>query len=836
MRALAALALTNLLPGVLLLEWLFANSPAPPALGERILYAIGAGYALMVLVMLGVSYLPGPVASWQVYLAFDLLLGLLTLLVGQGARGWEQGARSKEQGARGEGLGSSLLTAHSSLITGLALLFIVGGFFRFTHLGYSEFLTDEARTVLRAAAVIQGQEDVLFLHRKGPVEILLPTTIFALTGQMDEASARLPFAVANLTGLFAVFLLGWQLLGPVAGWSAAFLLAFDGYLIGFARFVQYQSVVFLTAILVVLVVYRLVRHPAALIRYLLLAALFLATGLLAHYDAALTVIPVGYLLFTLGQEKQVGWGKLLRAGLPALLGGAGLLALFYLPFVRATHFQATYNYLVEQRIGSADLHFPYNNLSDFFKRSSVYNSTYAVVLLVGLVTVALALAYRRGWKARIGNGAGVGVALLLALLSWRTDFLKFGATDFTIVPFALALLCLWLAPRLKLEERLLWLWFGAPLLLALFCTAFPGTHVYVFFAPWALLVGSVIAQGWQMLRRGAGEPVARGAGGAAVLVVTVVFGLYAYWCFVYNHVEILRTWAANHPKGYWTPTDPAQMDRLYGFPLANGWKVIGALYAQGKLQGDYETNQRDNLIPDWYTRSQPRCAATANWYFAIDNLEPWAKSMEQAKAEVGEAGYKKWGVVKVNNSSRLVIYQRTNAKIKAQTFQLADYAAAFDAQASAALPLHYPVIEDKIAHPLHLNFANQIWLEGYDLTYQAPLKAGSPFRLTLYWRAQQPIAQSYKVFNQAFYGNGVMVAQKDGYPVCDRYLTSDWYPGELITDVYTMQVAEDAPAGAYPLYTGMYLEKTQARLPVLDAAGKSVDNQVHVADLQIEAK
>ena len=109
-QAVAVLVLTGLLPGLLLVELLVGQSEAPPSLGERILYAIGAGYALMVLVMLGVSYLPGPVASWQVYLAFDLLLGLLALLVGQGAGG-------KEQGARGERLGSSLLTHHLSLIT-----------------------------------------------------------------------------------------------------------------------------------------------------------------------------------------------------------------------------------------------------------------------------------------------------------------------------------------------------------------------------------------------------------------------------------------------------------------------------------------------------------------------------------------------------------------------------------------------------------------------------------------------------------------------------------------------------------------------------------------------
>ena len=146
------------------------------------------------------------------------------------------------------------------------------------------------------------------------------------------------------------------------------------------------------------------------------------------------------------------------------------------------------------------------------------------------------------------------------------------------------------------------------------------------------------------------------------------------------------------------------------------------------------------------------------------------------------------------------------------------------------------MVEDKIKHPLHINFANQIWLEGYDLTYQPPLKPGDTFRLALYWRAQRPLAKSYKVFNQSFYGNGTMVAQKDGYPLCDRFLTSDWYPGELITDIYDIPVATDAPNGVYPLYTGLYFEETQERLSVLDAANNPADNQAHVTDLPINAK
>lgn len=88
----------------------------------------------------------------------------------------------------------------------------------------------------------------------------LPTVIYSLTGRLNEQIARLPFALANLTALLALFLLGWRLIGALAGWTAAMLLALDGYLIAFARIVQYQSIVFLMSVLVVLLLHRLVQN------------------------------------------------------------------------------------------------------------------------------------------------------------------------------------------------------------------------------------------------------------------------------------------------------------------------------------------------------------------------------------------------------------------------------------------------------------------------------------------------------------------------------------------------------------------------------------------------
>lgn len=784
--------------------------------------------------MLGISYLPGPVARWQTYLTFDLVLLILLAFV------WWRGKQLLDAGPENED--SAPRTPHATLsswlIIGLVTLLLLGGFFRFANLGYAEFHGDESRAVLRAAGVIQGYEDVLFLHKKGPAEILVPAMIFSLTGHLDETSARLPFAIANLAALFAVFLLGWRLVGPLAGWVAAFLLAFDGYLIAFARFVQYQSIVLLTSVLVVLILYRLVRQPKALAHYFTLAAILLATGLLAHYDAAIVAIPVAFLFVAFIWQQRPRWVTVGLALLPGLLVGTALLASFYVPFILHPHFAATTSYFsgrfdsdgTADEVGSPVFH---NSLADFFQRSIVYNSIYAELLMIGLVTLALIVAYRRGWNRTVGGVLGLLAALLIGTTFWRAEWLKIGVTDLIIVPFALAMLLAWLAPRLKMEARLLWLWFGAAMLLAFFFTATPRTHVYIFFVPWALLVGDLLEQGWHWLRRQTSQLTANTVGGFAAVAVALVFGIYAYWYFVYDRVEVLRTWETNRPAGYWTPYDAKQVDSLYGFPLANGWKVIGALYAQGVLQGDYETNQRYVWIPDWYTRGQHRCAATADWYFAINTLEPWAEDSQQIADRVKAQGFRQWGVVEVQNASRLLIYKRTEQKMPLQTFRLADYTAAFAALARPELPLEYPVIEDKIGHPLHINFDHKLWLEGYDITAPTPLKPGDTFRLTLYWRAQQVMDKDYKVFNQSFYGNGTMVAQKDGYSVCDREPTTTWSPGKLITDIYDIPVADDAPEGVYPLYTGLYFEQTQERLPVVDEAGTTVDNQAHVTDLQI---
>ena len=700
---------------------------------------------------------------------------------------------------------------------------------------------DEARAVLRAAAVIQGYDDVLFLHKKGPGEILLPTAIFASLGNLTETTARLPFAVANLTALAAVYWLGRRLLGPAAGLAAALLLTVDGFYIGFARLVQYQSVVMLMSALTLLVLARLWQEPRAVWRGLLMSALFLAAGLWAHYEAGLVAIPA---LFVIGLiwNRYPTQHRALAVGLGgALLLGAALLSLFYLPFVLHEQFGATYTYLVDRRIAGEG--FPVNNIADLWIRLTTYSSSYYALALIGVMLIALLVLYRRVLGRWWGLAAILLLLLFVALTAINPTWATVGGRDLWVLLAALALLPAWLMPRTRWEERLLWIWFGALLVIMLGFTSKPRTHVYVFFAPWALLVGMVVQRvaSWWAARtpaRTRHDPNTKArtlawVGATVGIVAALLFGGYVYQMFAYNRVEILRTWNTNWPRGYWRPYKVLDNRALFGFPLANGWKVVGQLYEQEVITGDYATNEVEFWTPIWYTRGRMRCEERASYFFQISNPQPDPVGYKNALDELLAKKYQPWGVVTIHDDPRMLIRQRTQSTLPLQHFALEAYAAAFDAAATPDLPLGYPVVEPPISHPLDVNLGGLIRLEGYDLNAPEPLQPGDTVRLTLYWRALQEINLSYKVFIQSYYGDGVMVAQQDGYPVCGGRGTWLWDPGEQITDVHLLTIRPDAPDGLYPLYTGLYIEETLERLSILDAEGEPVSDQVHLTAIRI---
>lgn len=826
LQSWAALGLAALLPGALLMQALIGYAANPPEWGTRVVYSVGLGCGLAVLTLLGLSYLPGGLTFLQVALTLHgLILGLAVI-------NW---VRARRAGA--VPLPLPTLTLNGNMVALLALL-LGAAYLRFANLNYSELHGDEALVALRAVDVIQGWERALFIHKKGPGEILLGTAMYVLTGRLTEFAAHLPFALASWAGVLATYLLGRRWFGPVAGWWAAAMVATDGYLMVFGRMLQYQSVIFLLVVLTVLALQHALDRRGASKAYLLLAALFLATGLLFHYEAIIATIPVAWLLIGFwraqaGDWRARSWAVARQLAIPLVVGTI-ILVVFYVPFVRDPEFfRDTFAYIFGHRLAGRSLP---EGLAIVVGRSTLYSSSYYFWCLVGLTVAGLIRAYVRFTPRWLALGLTLLLAAVLAAL-------LIDSVAFMGLPGRLALLlCLllfapvWFAPRLSSAERSAWLWFGVPLLGVIFLVSKPGTHVYVFFIPWALVAGMVVGQSWDALARRWG---ARSAGwllAPAMVLLALLFGNYVRWLFVVNQPEVLRTWDETHPTGYWTSYTTPAFESIFGFPIRNGWKSVAALYAQGTLRGRFDTNDRFSMVPDWYARGAEYCPRdAANYYLLVPYPLPVDRPIVDEKRRQLADDYYLWGTVTAHAQPHMEIYARKDTLAAEQaasprTIREEDYTALFNTQLLTPFTRNGPLGAQPIPNPTGYRFGEHIALLGYsiDKTLVAP---NGELEVVLYWNTNQALATNYFVSLQVIdLRDAHKVGQRDGEPGCNRFPTTTWVPGDRIYDRYHVPIDPVARPGDYSLFVTLYAVDAangqQTPLPVTQADGQTVGGAV----------
>ncbi|MEZ4581929.1 MAG: hypothetical protein R3A10_09870 [Caldilineaceae bacterium] len=220
-----------------------------------------------------------------------------------------------------------------------------------------------------------------------------------------------------------------------------------------------------------------------------------------------------------------------------------------------------------------------------------------------------------------------------------------------------------LPASMSTAERTLWLWFGAGMLLAIFFhgkAAHPCLHLLPAVAhPLRLDRGAAVAAVTQPSRDASGvadRQRDRGRIGARLRQLRVLV------LHIHNRTEVLRNSGADwHPSGYLDFYDEPDNKALFGFPLANGWKVVGRLYEEGVISGDYETNEKEAWVPAVHPRPVPLRALGR---LVLRDRQPGAvDSGDQAQMEhFLRHGFSKWGIVEINATDRMVIYQRTGAQ------------------------------------------------------------------------------------------------------------------------------------------------------------------------------
>jgi hypothetical protein len=82
------------------------------------------------------------------------------------------------------------------------------------------------------------------------------------------------------------------------------------------------------------------------------------------------------------------------------------------------------------------------------------------------------------------------------------------------------------------------------------------------------------------------------------------------------------------------------------------------------------------------------------------------------------------------------------------------------------------------------------------------------------WQALRPLDDDYTIFVHVLTPTGTRWAQADTMPQDGKLPTSQWRPGQVVTDRYTLTFASDAPVNQdYRYLLGLYLWQTGQRLP-----------------------
>ena len=481
---------------------------------------------------------------------------------------------------------------------------------------------------------------------------------------------------------------------------------------------------------------------------------------------------------------------------------------------------------VGQRIG-AELR---NNLPDFFHFTTFYSSFY-YLLLTGALILALLLWLM--WQAKpFYRGLAILTAIGVMGVTIVPNLLTGEIVNLAFLPFGLLFLGAFLAlsdDSVRLDFRpagqAVITWLAVPFLGYGFVVALGLTHIYTTVPAWSLLA----ALGWYYFFDTPARPRPLCCPLPGWLSNTLLSGLavlatiFLGNAFVRHDIEYAQDYPNGNLSLFWTPYQQPPAAGHFGFPHRAGWKTVGQLIASGQLRGDYGSNEEPD-VTTWYTRSAPRaCDSQPEFYFLADDLvDP-----TETPADVIEAQYTQIGAVILPNQKQMQLMQQLPPTMTLGNLADAAFSAAFD---STATPTAF-ARSARGSIPFEANFGNLVRLIGYDLETGRAYPGGR-LPLTLYWQALNPIPASYHVFAHLESDSGP-VAQADGIPVCWRYPTDLWRPGQIIADQHAILLPPNLPSGLYSLQVGLYLPDNFQRLDVLDVAGNPAGVSVTLTNLEI---
>ena len=291
----------------------------------------------------------------------------------------------------------------------------------------------------------------------------------------------------------------------------------------------------------------------------ILAGAFVATAALAHYDALFFLPPIAIVvLWRTGLARPAPGATCSRRGCRGAALGLVVLALFFAPYLDNPLFA-----LATDRIGDRSGRLPAQQpsvdrgISHALPRDSVPAAGGALIVRRP----------RRRHDSSRRTDTPTGRVWLLGLL-----------------------------------------WAAVPLLFYAFVARKPGTHVHVATNGLVLLAGAGFAALWAALGARLPGRVSRRRAGGGVRGALGLVGAYLVPIYLQSAPRDRPREPRAEPAAVLAPPGGLPTKERFGFPYQAGWKAIGALFADGTLQGSYESNEQPQ-VTYWYTRGAWRCSA-----------------------------------------------------------------------------------------------------------------------------------------------------------------------------------------------------------------------------------
>ncbi len=235
---------------------------------------------------------------------------------------------------------------------------------RFTNLGYAE-LQDDEKKAFYVYKAIEGQSplDFFLSQRKGPIQFFISEIPYSITGDYrNEFAQRFAFALINLLSVVVLYKLLLKLTkgDSLAAVFGALLYSTNGFIVGFSRIAQYQSLNLFFSFLALYFYSDLVSNPKKLFKSSLLGTLMFCFSLLSHWDAIFYLIPIFYFFAKFIFRKDLSKQYKIKIIFANFLLGSLVLLPFLMPyFFVQLQLQSNLIYL-QKRIGYSsygyDLH------------------------------------------------------------------------------------------------------------------------------------------------------------------------------------------------------------------------------------------------------------------------------------------------------------------------------------------------------------------------------------------------------------------------------------------------------------------------------------------------